>query len=123
MEPDVLKFLEQHKIPYQETRDFETVLPHADVLYMTRLQEEHDVTGESQRIDRSSFQLGVRHLKKIKPSAVILDPLPRHGETEIGVDEDSRALYWEQERNGLWMRAALIALLFRVQDAIFKGSR
>jgi len=36
----------------------------------------------------------------------------------VDVDKDPRAAYWRQERNGMWLRAALIAYIFRVDDDI-----
>jgi aspartate carbamoyltransferase catalytic subunit len=48
-----------------------------------------------------------------------MHPLPRRYEIEVDVDKDPRAAYWRQERNGMWIRAALIAYIFRVESEIF----
>jgi aspartate carbamoyltransferase catalytic subunit len=48
----------------------------------------------------------------MKKSAIIMHPLPRRQEIETAVDDDPRAMYWRQERNGMWIRTALIAYLF-----------
>jgi aspartate carbamoyltransferase catalytic subunit len=47
-----------------------------------------------------------------------MHPLPRRYEIEVAVDKDPRAVYWHQERNGMWMRAALIAHIFGVEEVI-----
>ena len=47
-----------------------------------------------------------------------MHPLPRRYEIEVEVDKDPRAAYWKQERNGMWMRAALISYIFGVDDEI-----
>jgi aspartate carbamoyltransferase catalytic subunit len=47
-----------------------------------------------------------------------MHPLPRRYEIEVTVDKDPRAVYWHQERNGMWMRAALIAHIFGVEEEI-----
>jgi aspartate carbamoyltransferase catalytic subunit len=39
-------------------------------------------------------------------------------EIDIEVDNDQRAMYWRQERNGMWIRAALIAYIFNLTDEI-----
>jgi len=36
----------------------------------------------------------------------------------VSIDRDPRAMYWRQERNGMWTRGALIAYIFRVEDQI-----
>ncbi|MFA6003676.1 MAG: aspartate carbamoyltransferase [Elusimicrobiota bacterium] len=118
MEPDILDFLKRHGIHYRETQDFAAVMPEADAIYMTRIQDEHDVAGESKAVDYSRFDLRAEHLKVIKPSCVVLHPLPRRQEIAVSVDDDPRAVFWRQERNGMWARAALIAYIFGVDDMI-----
>ena len=54
----------------------------------------------------------------IQSHCIIMHPLPRRYEIEVEVDKDPRAVYWKQERNGMWMRAALISYLFGVDDQI-----
>lgn len=118
MEQDILDFLKRHKIPYEETDNFESVMPYADAIYMTRVQDEHDIKGESKHVDYSKFYFKSEHLKIIKPTCCIMHPLPRRFEIDVSVDEDERAIYWRQERNGMWVRAALILHIFGVEDKI-----
>jgi len=122
MKDDVCSFLERHKISYDvETESLERVIPHADAIYMTRIQDEHDETaGESNRIDTSMFKLGVSQMSKVKSNAVIMHPFPRRDEIAVEIDSDPRAMYWRQERNGMWTRAGLIAYIFNVHDEILK---
>ena len=120
MREDVCGFLERHDIPYLlETEALQNVLPEADAIYMTRIQDEHDtINGESDKIDTSGFRLGPSDMTKIKSSAIIMHPFPRRDEIDVAVDSDPRAMYWRQERNGMWTRAALIAYIFDVHDEI-----
>ena len=74
--------------------------------------------GESSKVDISRFKLGVAHLPKMKEDAVIMHPLPRRDEIHPDVDADPRAKYWRQERNGMWMRAAILIKIFGVEDQI-----
>ncbi|MBI4679221.1 MAG: aspartate carbamoyltransferase [Elusimicrobia bacterium] len=120
MERDILDFLSRHLIPYRETDSLEPVLREADAIYMTRIQDEHDTAGESRNVDYSKFCLRTQDLAVIKKTCIIMHPLPRRDEIELTVDEDDRAVYWRQERNGMWARAALIAHIFRVEDQILK---
>lgn len=120
MKEDVLSFLERHKIPCRiETGNIENVLSEADAIYMTRIQDEHDeFTGESSKIDHSLFKLFPSHLQKLRPNAIIMHPFPRRDEIDVIIDRDPRAMYWRQERNGMWTRAALIAYIFNVHQEI-----
>ena len=121
MEPDILDFLKRHDMPFTETEDFTSVMGEADAIYMTRIQDEHDKSGESKAVDYSPFHFKAAHLKLIKKSCVIMHPLPRRHEIEVSVDEDPRAVFWRQERNGMWARAALISYIFGVDERIRKG--
>ena len=47
-----------------------------------------------------------------------MHPLPRGPEIAVEVDQDPRAMYWRQERNGMWMRVALIATIFDLAGEI-----
>jgi len=122
MKEDVCSFLERHKIPYHiETDALENVLSEADAIYMTRIQDEHDaVAGESNTIDTSRFKLRSSDMSMVRSTAVIMHPFPRRDEIDVAIDPDPRAMYWRQERNGMWTRAALIAYIFDVHEEILK---
>ena len=95
------------------------VLPVADAVYMTRIQNEWDESdGESDKTDVSHFRIGPTEIACMKPESVILHPLPRRDEISPEIDGDPRAVYWRQMRNGMWVRAALIASLFGVEGEI-----
>ncbi|MCS7109408.1 MAG: aspartate carbamoyltransferase [Candidatus Micrarchaeota archaeon] len=120
MSLDILQFLREHGIRYTETYDFESAIRDADVIYMTRIQDEYDKDGESKRVDYSRYHFQPKHLQMIKPSCIIMHPLPRRDEIHTDVDKDPRAVYWRQERNGMWVRAALISYIFRVDSVIME---
>ena len=115
---DLRSYLKEHNVPFEETADFESVIPEADAIYMTRIQDEHDAKGESKSIDYSNFYFKFDHLKVVKDNCVIMHPLPRRKEIDVRVDADPRARYWRQERNGMWTRVALIAKIFGVHSDI-----
>jgi len=116
---DVVDHLEQNNVSFELTEDFKSVIPMADAIYMTRIQDEwDDIAGESAKIDTSAFKFGEEELKLLAPEAVIMHPLPRRDEIATTVDDDPRAMYWRQMRNGMWIRAALIALTFGCEKRI-----
>jgi aspartate carbamoyltransferase catalytic subunit len=118
MRTDIKGFLDKHGIAYVETEDFESVMPVVDAIYMTRIQNEYseDPTSESETFP--GFHFRTVHLNRIQPHCALLHPLPRRYEIDVAVDKDPRAAYWRQERCGMWIRAALIAYIFKVDQQI-----
>ncbi len=119
---DIKQFLKKHKINFSETTELKDALKSADAIYMTRIQDEYDISNESSEIDFTKYHLTKEHLKLMKKNAVIMHPLPRRQEIEIAIDNDPRAMYWRQERNGMWIRAALIAYMFKIENDILKNN-
>lgn len=111
---DVQSALRAANVKFEVTSNFEAVIPRADAIYMTRIQDEWDtVKGESAKIDTSRYVFGMAQLDRMREDAVILHPFPRRNEIAPEVDHDPRAVYWRQMRNGMWIRAALIASVFK----------
>jgi aspartate carbamoyltransferase catalytic subunit len=119
MQGDVKDYLSQHGIRYRETGSLPEALPELDALYVTRMQSEWDQAGESSgAIDLSPFSIGPRALDLLKLDSIIMHPLPRGSEIDPAVDDDPRAMYWRQERNGMWVRVALLMKIFGVAGRI-----
>ncbi|MDR2849195.1 MAG: aspartate carbamoyltransferase [Verrucomicrobiota bacterium] len=116
---DVLAILREKNVAYECTDDLHAAIPHADAVYMTRIQDEWDRTqGESAKIDISRFKFGRAELALLPQRSVILHPLPRRDEISTEVDSAPRAMYWRQMRNGMWIRTALIAMTFGCEKRI-----
>ena len=116
---DIQAMLRDAGVKFSLTDDLAGELAGADAIYMTRLQDEWDEKGaEGSKIDISKFGIGVDELKFMKPTAVIMHPLPRRMEVAPEVDHDSRAVYWRQMRNGMWVRVAMIATIFEEHETI-----
>ncbi len=110
---DILKYLDSAGVNYEVLTNFKKIIPHVDAIYMTRLQDEWDaVDGTKARFDLEHYSLTEQDLPSLKPDAVILHPLPRRQEIAVEVDADPRAMYWRQVRNGMWVRVALVAMIF-----------
>ena len=110
---DILDDLTAHGVKWTVSSDMRKFLPRVDAIYMTRIQDEWDTNkGESASIDTSKFKSGVEEMHLCKPDAILMHPLPRRDEISTEVDHDPRAMYWRQMRNGMWIRAALIASTF-----------
>lgn len=110
---DIRLFLTKNNIPFEESDNLEKYIKKTDVFYFTRIQDEYDTNNESKVIDYSTLYIKKEHLDQMKPNATILHPLPRRNEIPPEIDSDQRAWYWKQEVNGLWLRTALIAHIFK----------
>jgi len=118
MDEDIKEQLRASGTPFTETTDLAGILPELDAIYVTRMQSEWDTDGESGRHDFARFSIGPQQLLSMKPEAIIMHPLPRGGEIDPAVDQDPRAMYWRQERNGMWMRVAILIKIFQIEDRI-----
>jgi aspartate carbamoyltransferase len=100
----------------QEYDDWEGVLPEVDVLYMTRVQKEwFEQAGRLAEYEQMKHKYVLtRHLtEQMKPSAMVMHPLPRVGEILPEVDSDPRAYYFKQMRLGLYIRMALLEMIMK----------
>lgn len=105
-------------LSFEEQTDFESSIRESDAIYMTRLQDEYDISGESKSYDINKFSLRYDHLSSLKENCVIMHPMPRRTELDPKIDFDKRAAYWRQERNGMWIRVALIIKVFEQYEEI-----
>ena len=116
---DVIETLRGQGVEYVQKGDLREAVREADAVYMTRIQDEWDSSkGASAKIDTSRFKFGAEELALLRPEGVILHPLPRRDEIATCCDHDPRAMYWRQMRNGMWIRAALIAATFGYERSI-----
>ena len=114
---DIYQLLISKGIDFTQTQDFKKSIGEADAIYITRIQSEYE-DGTVSDPSIKNFFFREEHLKLISDSCVIMHPLPRCQELDIAVDNDPRAMYWRQERNGMWTRAALISMIFGMDDKI-----
>ena len=104
-----------HQI-YKETADLESELPHLDVLYMTRIQQERFFNEEEYLRLKGCYQLDEALLQKAPQDMPVLHPLPRIDEIKKDVDDDPRAAYFDQVHNGVYIRMAIILALLGIPD-------
>lgn len=102
-------FCDQHGIKYTETTEFSPeVIAESDIIYMTRVQRERfsDIMEYERVKDR--YNLHNAMLEGSKPNLRILHPLPRVNEINQDVDDNPKAYYFQQAKNGLFARQAII---------------
>lgn len=116
--PELETYLVEKGVRVRKTDSLEEALPLVDSLYMTRVQDEYDVSGKSSRVDYTRYHLTRENIRRMKEEAIILHPLPRRYELDPVIDADPRAMYWRQLRNGMYIRAALILYVFGVAQRL-----
>jgi aspartate carbamoyltransferase catalytic subunit len=104
--------LESAGIPYTVQHEWGNAIKEVDVLYMTRVQRERFKLIEDYQEVKDDFLLTPALVKQMKQDAVILHPLPRVNEIDPAIDSDPRAQYFEQVKNGLFLRMALLQHIY-----------
>lgn len=108
--PEVYKlYCQKYGIRFEEHKDFNAdTIAGADILYMTRVQRERFTDLMEYERVKDLYLLKYDMLAKARDNMKILHPLPRVNEIEYAIDDDPHAYYFEQARNGLFARQALI---------------
>ncbi len=112
--PDELKMPQEYKnfcdrngIKYQEKSEL-TDISDADILYMTRVQRERFQDLVEYEKVKNVYTLKNKMLDDTKPNLRVLHPLPRVNEIDIDVDDNEKAYYFQQAKNGVFARQAVI---------------
>lgn len=103
--------LEKNNIPYTQTEDLVGSIPELDILYMTRIQGERFSDRDEYERLKDSYILTPDKLEGAKADLSVMHPLPRVNEISVAVDNDPRACYFKQVKNGKYIRMALILKL------------
>jgi len=106
---DIIDHLQERNVWFHLASDPDEVLPQVDVVYQTRIDRER---LQSKDVSVSDYDINPAMLRKMKSDAIIMHPLPRSVEIDPAVDRDTRAAYFRQSRNGLFVRMALLTMLF-----------
>lgn len=101
---------------WHETRSLEDSIPELDVLYMTRVQKERFFNEEDYIRLKNTYVLDRAKLSAAPEDMIVMHPLPRVNEIEVSVDDDPRAKYFEQVKNGKDVRKALILTLLKWKE-------
>ena len=115
--PDYVKtdVLEKNHMEYVETNNMEEYMPELDILYMTRVQQERFFNEDDYIRLKDYYILNEEKLENAKKDLCIMHPLPRVNEIAVEVDDDPRACYFKQAKNGKFIRMALILKLLEIK--------
>lgn len=107
--------LDEKGIRYFEHTEFTDIISEADIIYMTRVQKERFSDPIEYEKVKNIYILRASMLKNTKPNMRILHPLPRVNEIHPDVDANEKAYYFEQARNGVFTREAIIAHIMNLK--------
>lgn len=110
--PDYLKSeLKKKKIMFSIHDKIEEVVNDVDILYMTRIQKERFADPLEYEQMKNIFVLTADSLSRAKNNLRIMHPLPRVNEIAKDVDKTKYAYYFQQAKNGVYVRQALLGLV------------
>ncbi|MBQ9076555.1 MAG: aspartate carbamoyltransferase [Muribaculaceae bacterium] len=102
-------FCDKNGIRYSEHTDFSAdVINSSDIIYMTRVQRERFTDIMEYEKVKNLYTLHNAMLDGSRDNLRILHPLPRVNEIDYDVDDNPKAYYFQQARNGLYARQAII---------------
>ncbi len=96
---------------FYEVTGLDPVISMIDVLYMTRIQRERFSNMREYDRLKGIYILDTKKMKHARKDMIVMHPLPRVDEIEQAVDDDPRAVYFEQARYGMFIRMSLICSL------------
>jgi aspartate carbamoyltransferase catalytic subunit len=120
--PDELKMPEEYKIyldkkglKYVESKDFNAYLKEADIIYMTRVQQERFTDPIEYERVKNVYILQRSMLEGTRKNLKVLHPLPRVNEIALDVDDAPQAYYFQQALNGVYTRQAIITSILGIK--------
>ena len=109
---EYIDFLNEKNINYTICNSFDDIPKDIDVMYHTRIQQER-FEGD---FGKEEYIINKEVLSNFSENTIVLHPLPRTGEISEDIDDDPRALYFEQAGNGLHIRMGLLLQSFNKED-------
>jgi len=110
---DIKKYLDKHKVIWEEKDSWKDVLADVDVLYQTRIQKERFKKVSDYNKLKGTFILTLKEVKQMKNKSIVMHPLPRVDEISTEVDLSPKAAYFRQAEYGLHVRMALLGYLLK----------
>lgn len=111
----VKQHIKNKNLKYHQYTDLEEVIPKVDILYMTRIQKERFADPLEYERVKNAYILKSSMLENAKSNLKVLHPLPRVNEITIDVDDHPTAYYFQQAKNGVFVRQALLSRILGVK--------
>ena len=103
-----IKLIDDTGNKYYKCSSFNDIPKDVDIMYHTRIQAERS----DEDLGKEEFIINKNVLDKFSADTFVMHPLPRVNEISTDIDDDRRAIYFEQAHNGMWVRMALLLKVF-----------
>jgi len=107
----VKNILKKRKAIFKELTNLNEIVDTLDILYVTRVQKERFESANEYNEVKNLYILNLKDFKNVKKNLKIMHPLPRINELPPEFDETPYAYYFQQAKNGLYVRQAIISLI------------
>ncbi len=111
MPKDICDYLRENGVKFSYHNSIEEIIHKLDILYVTRIQSERFANKMDYEEVKNFIHLSAENLTQAKKNLKVLHPLPRVTEIDNSVDATSHAYYFQQAKNGLYTRQALLSLV------------
>lgn len=101
--------LKQNSVPFSFHSSVEEIIDRVDIIYVTRVQKERFSDREQYEQLKNHFVITPELINRGKNSLKVMHPLPRNDEIDRRVDPMEQAYYFEQAKNGMYVRQSLLA--------------
>jgi len=110
MPEEIKTWIKAFEIDQVENKSLQEALQISDVVYMTRIQKERFSNEDEYKniMKTNNYIIDENIMKYAKEKMILMHPLPRLNEINVNVDKDPRAVYFEQVKNGVYMRMAIL---------------
>ena len=102
---EYIKYLSDRDTEYIECSEFVDLPKETDIIYHTRTQLERI---EDKSIKIKELIINKKVLDTFSKNTFVMHPLPRVAEIDADIDNDPRAIYFEQAHNGMYVRMGLL---------------
>jgi aspartate carbamoyltransferase catalytic subunit len=103
-----VEYLREKGATFTESEGLDRAIEGVDVVYVTRVQQERFESRDEYEAIRDVYRLDSTMANQLKEEAIIMHALPRVNEIAHDVDDNRRAAYFRQAKNGLYVRMALL---------------
>ncbi len=111
MPEEYLKLLRERNREFEVWDKLPDGLNGVDFLYQTRVQKERFTSLNEYKKIKDKFILDASFKKYLDKGVKLMHPLPRVNEMDSSLDAHPNAIYFQQARNGLYIREALLGLV------------
>lgn len=106
---EYISYLKKRNVKYIPCRSFDDIPKNIDVIYHTRTQTERFINSD---LKTEEFIINASVMNQFSGETILLHPLPRNKEISSDLDSDSRAMFFEQSHNGMYVRMSLLCSIF-----------